>query len=72
MNSDDVEKKIIDSIRDTIPGSNLEFGWDGKKLYYRTFSGSHKVNWQEIKNLKFSPTRMVRIGKMLERNGIHA
>lgn len=70
MNEDDIENKIIDSIRDPLPGSQLEFGWDGKKLYYRMYNGDYNINWQEIKKLKFSPKRMVRIAKMLMRNGI--
>lgn len=70
MTNDEIEELIIDSVRDPIEGSGLEFGWTGTMLYYRLVSKTEYTNWSEIKHLKFNPARMVRISKMLMRNGI--
>ena len=68
MTQEELSKNILDSVYDPIPGSNTEFGWDGKDLYYRCFiSGG---DWQKVTKLKFNASRVVSISKMLERNGI--
>ena len=70
MWSDD-DDKMLDIIKDPVPGSNAMFGWDGINIHISTTNNDEDRQWVIVNKLKFHPARMVRIGRMLTNAGAY-
>lgn len=64
--------KIIDTCLDPVPNTNLQFGWDGERVYYRQISNKKDVAWKPIKLLLIYPSRIWAISNMMVRAGYDA